>query len=101
MRERPTKRYIVRYQDESGPSGIIEWWCFAFDALHAEEMFYEGIDSDGWEVVSVDRPKLPCGKVDTQYDRPRTCGRCPLDARDPDHDCAAPDCLVVTRPRVY
>lgn len=21
------------------------------------------------------------------------CGRCPLDARDPDHDCAAPDCL--------
>ena len=21
------------------------------------------------------------------------CGRCPLDARNPDHDCAAPDCL--------
>ena len=25
--------------------------------------------------------------------RKGNCGRCPLDARDPDHDCAAPDCL--------
>lgn len=23
----------------------------------------------------------------------RSCGRCPLDARDPYHDCAAPDCF--------
>lgn len=68
--DRPMKRWIVRYDD--GPSSgcpVMEYRCFAYDAEHAEDKFYDDPMAEGFVVLSVDRPRRPCGKVDTQFDR--------------------------------
>lgn len=71
---RPTKRYIVSYRnqclpDYHGENPIMQWNCFAYDAEHAGMRFYDGLDSEGWEIVSIDRPRDGWGKVTTRYDR--------------------------------
>jgi hypothetical protein len=65
---RPTRRYRVRYSDGPGEP-VFTWGTYAYSEEHARENFYDSSDSDGWEIVSVDRPSTPWGKVDTKYDR--------------------------------
>lgn len=70
--DRPTKRFIVTYQGaERDPGmGTMTWGCYAYSAEHAEQKFLDsGADEEGWEVVSVDRPKDGWGKVTTRLDR--------------------------------
>lgn len=67
---RPTKRWVVRY--DNGPDSgcpTFEYRCFAYDAEHAEEKFYDDPIAEGFHVISVDRPRDGWGKVRTDYDR--------------------------------
>lgn len=67
---RPTKAFRVVYCN-SGPDGgslNFSYLTYAHSVEHAEMKFYDG-DCDGWELVSVERPKHPDGKVSTQFDR--------------------------------
>lgn len=68
---KPTKRFVVTYrgtEDKQGPA--FDWRCYAYDSEHAEMKFWDsGAAEEGWEVVSVDRPRTPHGKVDAQHDR--------------------------------
>ena len=71
--DRPTKRYIVRYEGVERDAGMggLDWRCYAYDAEHAEQLFLD-TDPDsleGWVIVSVARPVDPHGKVSTAQDR--------------------------------
>lgn len=70
--DRPTKKFVVTYTDTCDRNRREIWRCFAFDAQHAEEKFYDTFpcEEEGWEFLSVDRPRDVHGRVDTQYDRP-------------------------------
>lgn len=68
----PTKRFIVKYKGSEGGGPEMNWHTYAYDAEHAGDKFYEGSpDDEGWEIVSIDRPKDPRGKIDTKFDRPK------------------------------
>ena len=65
---KPTKRWIVTYQADEGCAPR-RWSCFAWDREHAIERF---LADDLWsmsDIVSVERPRLHNGKVDTSRDR--------------------------------
>ena len=67
--DRPTKRFLVTYRDTHDPDNGGVWRCFAYDADHAREKFWDEPDVDGWHIVNVDRPRDAHGKVRTDLDR--------------------------------
>lgn len=70
---KPTKRYLVTYTDDCDRTRREIWGCFAFNEEHAAEKFYDSDNGEGWELVSVDRPRDLHGRVDTSRDRTGLC----------------------------
>lgn len=65
---RPTRAYRVTYRDGAdGPT--FSYLTYAYSVEHAGMKFYDAPDADGWELVSIERPKDPWGKVDKKFDR--------------------------------
>ena len=46
------RRYKIEYTDKYDTAcPIFEWYCKAYNAEHAEELFFDS-DDDGWKIVS-------------------------------------------------
>jgi hypothetical protein len=73
----PTERWMIRYRDEYDEGcPIFTWLCFAFDAEHAQMKFMDDVDSEGWRIVSIERPRELAWvrgrlttRITTRYDR--------------------------------
>lgn len=48
-------RFEIAYCDDGDRHNGGTVRCWAYDAEHAEDVFYESPDADGWEVLSVRR----------------------------------------------
>lgn len=72
---KPTKRFVIKYTDANDKGcPVFEWKCYAYDTEHAREKFIESDSEEfgewtGWEILSIDRPRTPFGKVETKFDR--------------------------------
>jgi hypothetical protein len=69
MTDKPTKAWIVTYTDDSDRTRRESWRTYAYDARHAEEKFHDSDSGEGWEFISVDRPRTIRGLVDTRFDK--------------------------------
>lgn len=69
--KRATKAFEVAYKYDSQPQEHPRFTAFVFahNQEHAEFVALERYASDGWEVLSVERPRDGWGKVTTKFDR--------------------------------
>ena len=65
----PMKRWVVTYTDDCDRSRRETWGCYDYDAEHARRKFEDSDNGEGWEFISVDRPRDAHGKVDKSRDR--------------------------------